>query len=704
MGTTGVRLANHLAWRRSLFTVGWLALAGPLGACRPEHSWLSPSAASGAPDWQQSSFDRCVDALSSAPEIGAVGTVVEGLEPLFTENDRFHGWNVNKRYQPGQINIIVRDSAGPWPKECGVDAGYPTCFSRPRDGIVVCDPAMARLAAKIVPPFDSVDKLAASYLFAVTLGHELGHLRYEGTADSASHFDMPQTGSRLDCAKLDQPLDDLENRCDAEGIRLACPAIAKIVEAFRKVPPKPIPQLLLDPRHPQMATVWKALREFAPLDTIDSASNRMWEGDRLCLSSYQYESMTARMRHFSATYVTCVEPDNTAAINGAKEMDDSVQTMERILRQLQRGGWIGSGLYGNSPIKSEDAVMPSDGAIVFFAEGADQSVINVTRGESQTVDLKELWRGAGRIVAREDVPRGVRWFVLENGKPKSTLRRILVTCSAETDPVCAAKVESSLQTIEGGLVRDGRGRWAGGALGQSRLYLNDESLASGSFLYSIDRKGMPDVVFGNKDELVTYERSTLHDTLTIFDNKIPRTVSLRTGRGMRPTLISALAHLDGRLVFVNGGASSPELWDCPETVLDSGHASCAVHELWRWDNDSQDTLLDPVRGSSIDSDHARSEGLLRIGRSPSSCPSSWVVSGRGVTWMVRRDGNGDWLVPASGVAGCVGNDVLTFRRGRVDELERVWSAERPSTRTLPYKWKVAPLSTRRASSRSDVAR
>jgi hypothetical protein len=286
---------------RCWLRTAWLLVVS-MGCSPGKHSlWSTPQeAAAPAPRGTadaaptsaaaRDSYDACLAAMGTGVRRSALSEIVDGLEHALPPTFPFHGWNVGKAFAAGRINLLIPPGSTPvLPKPCGVDPGYPTCWSRPSEGVIICSAAMGRHVERreFEPPFSVDVQLAARYFLALALGHELGHLALDGQSNAESHWRPPHAGA-LTCEPSNALRLPLENSCDAFGATVACPATQPALSRF--------------PVGPSNGTQLKRLMALEQL--FDSS----WTGDALCLSSYEYDSTAARVQRFGESYLRWFAP------------------------------------------------------------------------------------------------------------------------------------------------------------------------------------------------------------------------------------------------------------------------------------------------------------------------------------------------------------------------------------------------------------
>jgi hypothetical protein len=182
---------------------------------------------------------------------------------------------------------------------------------------------------------------------------------------------------------------------------------------------------------------------------LERLFDKFWMGDKLCLSSYAYDSTTARVQHFGDAYLACVVPDPEAPVHLlAKDTDARLNDVERSLRAEQKGGWAGHALYAKEPLLSENAAVVGD-AVVFFASGGKNALVSGTRiaaaSNTLTPELAS-WPVTARVVATDPGPPP-RWYVRDDSAPP-VLHRVRFEC-AGTPVTCAALEERSFSAPAG---------------------------------------------------------------------------------------------------------------------------------------------------------------------------------------------------------------------------------------------------------------
>jgi hypothetical protein len=671
-----------------------LSTGSACGASTPQAPAPAPSAVPGSTLSIEpppvTNYKACLTALggktTQSPVLAEVATALLSA-PSLPEPLRKRGLSLGAPYLPGHVNILVPSGAiDAVPAACSADPGFPTCWSHVDHGLVLCSAAMGRLLERPLydPPIDLSVQFAARYFVAIALGHEIGHILEEDRS-LTSHQLTDVNPAKLSCLPLDRKQEQLERRCDDHAKRLACEYLAAPLAPFRSPGRGP-------------------LADLSPLIALERIFDESWVGDRLCLSTYDYDSTATRVDRFGVSYLQCLSPTpDGPAVTVAEETAGALDAIERELRARQKAGWAGSPLFGKGALFSESAVLARDGIVLAAHSTGRASGIYVTRRGSPEAELQERplvsLSKAASLLATAPTSDGARFFLgLQESPPQ--LLRIRVSCSSAALASCSATEERRSPVPRGALRRAGDGTWLRMRNAQLELYPNDDTFASAKpsisahASFSIEPIGKPKPgELTGKVPLFVKPDSEDPDAITTGGVSAVESIGRAGAVTFRQAGLYVLELLDGgkgravvlpfpiheKLNIVGLGFGGPrvaflmavrdrlELWDCPDQIIAS-KAPSSVQCIA--------TIAPSIMSSSlplITRDPALLDAIS-VHPAPRACVAdAWEVNAGGWTWLVQSGPKRSWAAPAHGLAGCTNDRAITFRSGRIDEFNLDWA-------------------------------
>jgi hypothetical protein len=636
------------------------------------------------------SYKACLTALGGrttrSPVLAEVATALLSA-PSLPEPLRKRAFALGAPYVPGRLNVLVPSGeVDVPPAACGADPGFPTCWSHADHGLVVCSAAMGRFLERPLydPPIDMTVQFAARYFVAIALGHEIGHVLEEDHS-LTSHQLTDVNPAKLSCLPLDRTQEALERRCDDHARRLACEYLAAPLAPFRTLGRGP-------------------LADISPLIALEKIFDESWVGDRLCLSTYEYDSTATRVDRFGVSYLQCLSPTHDGpAVTVAEETAAALSAIETELRARQKAGWAGSPLFGKGALFSESAVLARDGIVLVAHSTGRASGIYATRRGSPEAELQEKplvhLSNAAALLATAPTSDGARFFLsLQESSPQ--LVRIRVSCSAAALASCSATEERRSPAPRGALRRASDGTWLRVRNAQLELFPDDDAFASekpsisvhASFSiepigkpkpgeltgkvplfvkpdpddpHAITTGGVSAVASIGRAGAVTFRQAGLY-ALELVDAGKGRAVILPFPIHEKLNIVG-LGFAGLRVAFLMAVRDRLELWDCPDQIIASkppASVQCIA------------TIAPSIMSSSLPL-VTRDPALLdavSVHPAPGACiADAWEVNAGGWTWLVQSRAKRSWAAPAHGLAGCTNDRAITFRSGRIDEFNLDWA-------------------------------
>jgi hypothetical protein len=614
--------------------------------------------------WNVARYDACLDALgahlSHSPYLDEVRRSAIDKKHL-----PYDSWNINLPHKQGAINLLVPDGGlTALPAICGTAPAFPTCWSHPRAGDVICTPEMGKhlAAPEQTPPSDIHVMVAFRFLFFMTLGHELGHLELDPLLDTASAYPKPVTGN-LSCFRLPQDRSTIESRCDEVGIRLGCSWLLKSDFAT--------PLVVGDPR--------EDLKLLVALHALEGIYHK---GDELCRGDPRYASITSRIERFGTGIVECFNPKRDSVLfELARQSTNAYTAADDSLRKRQLAGWPATSLYGRTRIRSQRVKGAQHGPLFFtWFETSVASAFQIVRAvDGQIGEFSSplaAWKPAARLVSVVATPNGWRAVVDATPTPgQRQLETFEIQCSTDRPDQCVtAKVQDLAWHGSGALISAGAGFVVAND-DRIQIYPTPEALTRGS-----STGGQGGFFVGHRFELITplADGGVLGMTVRsdglfmadVFAGGKQRVVSLPFPK--KGNLRISALHIDLHHVLVLFQQrdlvewSAYALWDCPPALFTAKHGAkleCHAYEV-------PSMMKYPLVAATETEDAMEAS---RIEPLP-DVTERYALSADGWTWLIDLTTIQGLLVPAQGVARVEDGRIYTYRAGRLDAIRADWQA------------------------------
>ncbi|MEX3973831.1 hypothetical protein [Paraburkholderia caribensis] len=633
---------------------------------------MSESALAADDAWSPAQFDACLKALdghvSMSPLIGDAGKYFALRSPFVAGRN----WNVGQPHRPNSINILIPAAKANWPEACGPAPGVrPSCWSYPSLSEVICNPAMGAYIEELPQggPFDPIYILAGKYFFYFVLGHELGHLMKEATF-RRSHFDNALRVTQLRCYPKIQNKENLEAEADNAGAALACGAVIDEKSAAR---------------------IEFSASSDAQFNLYTKVQARLYEyqiSDDLCLGDSSYDSFSIRTQIVSEKMLDCVAGEHPVPRLAAKEFGGSLLVAEDMLRDRQMYGWPGSPDYGSSR-PSYWRIVEHSTAHLFLAIEDDDSeakltIVKAVPGEDpkmMRIDLPK--RRVVDLLGNVSVANGWSIYLRSDTAKSTRVERIDIGCKN------LAQMKDCT-----------------GHVGRGALLRFEDQLDHSDDAPTVVRRSSVDF-FRNFDDLLAGNRPAA--SLRKSKHDLAAIISLQHGSskygyigpsdaaGVAPLTVGQIARHDNQIVELDVGtgtisattqrggmlfvALETRAIDLPVFVpnhlsvcpLPNGHrkAHTGIH-CTRYA--VPEPMKAPLSLAQFVPDNLQAP---RIRALTTECGELLVWSAYGWSWIVDLKNARQTVVPAEGVARCTETFLLTYRAGRLDELEHRWTVLKP---------------------------